>query len=306
MLETTGSDVPNVSEIAVFDAFALTGFLLNAAVLVPVFFSPSVRRRTAWSGLIVSFLIYSFSYLAMAGWQMESKRPPFGLCFFQAALIYASPTLVGISYICFTLDFALQLSTVVFGRGKSQSSAWRTKILIILPWLCFFGVFVTVFMVVGDPSMIEPSAGRFYCHATTRMLAAINVVAAVLAAVILFPVDFYMAYILYRNWGAFRRLSTDNSGVSLSMYIRLTLFLLLGGIGIGLSAAFIPSIGHSSAPRSWNVLLPIIPIVGAITLGTGKDIMMFWVFWKKPNVRPPVPTKGTPEASLDRMVIAPV
>lgn len=307
MLETSPvSDGPNVTEIAVFDAFAFLGLLLNAAVLVPVFFFSRVRRQTAWSGLIVSFFIYSLSFLAIVRWQTDSQMPPFGLCILQTALIYASPTLVGISYICFTVDFSLQLSTALFGQGRVESIARRTNILVILPWLCFFTVFVTVFLIVEDPSLIQPSVGRFYCHAMTTIPSTINVIAAVVVALIMFPLDLYMTYILHRHWMAFRRLSLGDSGISLSMYIRLTLFLLLGGIGIGLSAAFVPSIGHTDAPRAWNVLLPIIPVVGAFTFGTQRDIMQAWIFWRRKSVPPDPPStlKLSPsETSLQKIEV---
>lgn len=95
----------NATELAVFDALAFIGLALNAAVLAPVIFSPSVRRTTTWSGLIISFIIYSWSYLVIFPWQrLLSQFPPFGLCFLQATLVFASPALVTMSYTAFVID----------------------------------------------------------------------------------------------------------------------------------------------------------------------------------------------------------
>ncbi|KAF8067056.1 hypothetical protein FPV67DRAFT_1227161 [Lyophyllum atratum] len=103
-----------------------------------------------------------------------------------------------------------------------------------------------------------------------------------------------MAHILYQNWGAFRHLSTENSGVSFAMYMRLILFTLLAGIALGLSFVAVPRIDHHQpAPESWSIILTTIPVIAAIALGTQKDIMDTWMFWRWRTHVPPPKNRGS-------------
>lgn len=167
------------------------GLALNVAVLAPAIFSASVRRRTTWSGLIISFLVYSFSYLLVIPWQkLQSQSPPFGLCFAQATLVYASPSLVTMSYIAFVIDFYLQMAAITFWNKKIALNARPSKLLAIFPWVVFFGVIVLVVGVVREPSTVGLTAGRFYCHATTTQVPTIfNVILIVSVGVVLFPLE---------------------------------------------------------------------------------------------------------------------
>ncbi|KAF8067057.1 hypothetical protein FPV67DRAFT_1227160 [Lyophyllum atratum] len=155
--------------VTIFNTFAFLGVFLNAAVLAPVIFSPNVRRRTVWSGLILSWIIYSMSYLLIVGRQLEVQAPPFGLCFLQAVLLYASPMLCILSYTCFTVDLFLQLSAIIFGNRTAEFMVRWTKVLVILPWVGFVGVIMEVFLVVHDPSVVQRTPGRFYCHLTNSL-----------------------------------------------------------------------------------------------------------------------------------------
>ncbi|KAG6914200.1 hypothetical protein DXG01_001808 [Tephrocybe rancida] len=59
-----------------------------------------------------------------------------------------------------------------------------------------------------------------------------------------------MAWTLYHE-----RDSTQNSGISLSLYVRLMVFAIIGAVGIGLSAAAVPRLGHNSLPDSFNLTI---------------------------------------------------
>ncbi|KAG6918314.1 hypothetical protein DXG01_015406 [Tephrocybe rancida] len=112
--------------------------------------------------------------------------------------------------------------------------------------------------------------------------------------------EIYLAYILYKNSGAARRLgATAGPGVSISMYIRLILFTFIGSAAMGLAITSLGVSGEGSARDLWNILLVTIPNLGAITFGTQKvrllvkvtkttyqklaltkDILRAWAFWK--------------------------
>lgn len=105
-----------------------------------------------------------------------------------------------------------------------------------------------------------------------------NVFLAIFSAATLFPLEAYVAYILYRHWDTFGRL--NNSCFSLSTFIRMASFLLLGCLGAGLAFTTIPTlISPSSSTVYWGVLLPTASVIGAITFGTRLDIMKAWLFW---------------------------
>jgi len=164
MPEPTGfSYTLGARALAAFNAFAFLGLALNAAVLATAFFSPSVQRRTTWSQLIKSFLIYSLSYLMIVPWQNlpQSQPPPFGLCFVQATLVYASPALVTMSYTAFVIDFFLQVSAIRFCNSEHEfetidrQNTRMSKFLVIVPWTCFFVIIFIVVVVPVIPSTFD-------------------------------------------------------------------------------------------------------------------------------------------------------
>lgn len=74
-------------QTTVFNVVAALGVFSTAFVLAPAYFSSRVKRSRIWFGLLTSYLIYSAIYLLLAGRQFDAE-PPFGLCFFQAVLVY--------------------------------------------------------------------------------------------------------------------------------------------------------------------------------------------------------------------------
>lgn len=79
-------------QVALFNTFAIMGACLILVALAPALFSSRVPRSGVWFCVLTSWLVYSVSFLLLIGKQTGSE-PPFGLCFLQAALIYAAPPL---------------------------------------------------------------------------------------------------------------------------------------------------------------------------------------------------------------------
>lgn len=86
-------------ERTIFNTLLFLGGFLNATILVVAFWSRHVHRRTGWYNVLVSWVIYSISYLLIFGYQ-NGPEPSFGVCIAQAALIYSCPVLW--VHICFT------------------------------------------------------------------------------------------------------------------------------------------------------------------------------------------------------------
>jgi len=93
-----------VGAVIAFNTLTLIGAFMVVLVISVPMFSSNIHRSKLWFSQMVSWLVYSFSYMLLFGRQLKPEEPPFGICMFQAALIYASPPLVALSAMCFVID----------------------------------------------------------------------------------------------------------------------------------------------------------------------------------------------------------
>ncbi|KAG5718071.1 hypothetical protein E4T56_gene20712 [Termitomyces sp. T112] len=287
---TLEMEAANFAEIVIFDAFACLGLFLNVAVLAPTLFA-GVCRKTTWAGLILSFILYAITYLLLIGRQRTTQHPPYGLCFLQASLVYSSPLLCAVSYTSFGIDFYLQVSVVVFGGFEKKTESRTQNALVIMPWVAFcFQNIITASLAVSNPSMVQRSPNQLYCIVTSPLPPTMNCIVVIIAAIIVFPLDIHMTYILYKNSGTTRRLSEySQTDISFSLYIRLVLFTLVGNVALGLSVVSMTR--QLPAPSVWGIVLTTIPIIGAITFGAQTDI-----------IRSYIPRKGKQALSRNHVV----
>lgn len=73
--------------IALYNSLFGLALALVSFTLAPALFG-KVRRRGPWIAQMISWLVYSASYILLAGHQLGPK-PPLGICVFQATLVYA-------------------------------------------------------------------------------------------------------------------------------------------------------------------------------------------------------------------------
>lgn len=78
--------------VAVFDSLGFIALVLLSMMLISVIMQRKIHRNKTWFSLMVSWMIYTLSFLLFIGEQFSSE-PPFGFCLFQAALIHACPAL---------------------------------------------------------------------------------------------------------------------------------------------------------------------------------------------------------------------
>ncbi|KAL4268392.1 hypothetical protein AB1N83_001586 [Pleurotus pulmonarius] len=107
-----GASSPDSAVIAVFNTLQMTGLVLPLAVILTTWLAPTVKRFPAWYNVIISWIISSSSSLLLIGRQTGTK-PPFGLCLFQAMLLYVAP----VTNACVCLCFALEIFFGVFGAA---------------------------------------------------------------------------------------------------------------------------------------------------------------------------------------------
>ncbi|KAF7367793.1 hypothetical protein MSAN_00843500 [Mycena sanguinolenta] len=278
------------AEAALFNICSLLGVLSLTLIVATAYFSTTVHRSELWFRHMIAWIVYSAAYLALAGHQGGSD-PPFGLCFYQAALIYAVPIFPTLSAFCFVADLYIRLSAVVHNKRKIRP-ALKT-FLGLFPLIVLACVFTEAMVLVIDPSTVGLEQNGLYCHVTTTRQSLISGGIILMTGLLIFPLEIWIAVVLYRNWRSFRGSRSPEQHLFLTMFIRIVLFTIISMLGVGLSSM---SIGSPSAPKPYwtRLVLTIVPIIAAITFGSQEDIMRSWIFWREPP-----PDLSKPEMDAD-------
>jgi hypothetical protein len=264
------------TQLILFNTISTTAMLLNALAIITVTCA-NIKRSRTWFAQLYACFIYSLSLLLIVGRQ-GGGEPPFGLCFFQAALIYAGTAFVAYSFACLVLEFYIQLVSVLHRRVFRR--LW-VSLLVLSPWAVFGFVFLLSMLVVSSPSGVErDAASHAYCHVSSSEIpsyvaAAITMMSSLVGLI----VEIKIAVVLHRNWTAFKRASSEHPMVSWSLYLRICSYTFAATLAGGLSLFILSREVDSNSLGVWRVLLPLVPGFGAIAFGTQKDIMRAWLFW---------------------------
>ncbi|KAJ7641604.1 hypothetical protein FB45DRAFT_359968 [Roridomyces roridus] len=277
------------TQLAWFNAFAIIGALFLTLIVGTAYFSTTVSRSELWYRHIIAWIVYDAAFFFLIGHQQDAV-PPFGLCIFQASLIYAVPTFPTLSAFCFVADLYIRLSSVIENKRKIRPALH--KFLVNMPLFVLLSVFIEVLVLVQDASVVGFEQRHLYCHVSTSAQSLISGGIIIATGLLIFPLEIWIAIVLYRNWRSFRGSREHNT--FLTMFIRIVLFTVLSMLGVGLSSL---SIGSPSAPKPYwtRLVLTIVPIIAAITFGSQEDIMRSWIFWREP---PPTPAKEEAGAAV--------
>ncbi|KAJ7641598.1 hypothetical protein FB45DRAFT_1054078 [Roridomyces roridus] len=264
------------TQVAVFNSFAILGILLLTLIVATAHFSAKVHRNELWFRHLIAWIIYDVAFILLLGRQ-EDAVLPFGLCVFQASLIYAVPTYATLSAFSFVADLYIRLSSIVLGKRKIRPAL--NKFLVNMPFFVLLGVFTEALVLVQDPSAVGFEQRHLYCHVTTTTQSLISGGIIVATGLVIFPLEICIAIMMYRNWRPFRGYSGHR--IFLTTFIRVVLFTIISMLGVGLSSL---SIGSPTAPKPYwaRLIFTIIPVVAAITFGSQEDIMRSWIFWREP------------------------
>jgi len=267
----------NHSFVTIFNVFCVLGVCSLGLVAATAHFSSTVHRSGLWFRHIISWTIYSASYLLLIGNQF-TPAPPFGLCMVQAALIYAAPTLPTLSAVCFVVDLYISLSSVVHGKRKIRPAV--AKFLLVFPQIIYVLVFFAALLVVQDPGVVVRDFDHLYCHITSTTPSLVSATIVICTGVFIVPLEIWIAVIVCRNWVTFRRstLTVKDPQTSLTMLIRVALYTVMSLTGVGLSSM---DLANTTAEVYWRLVLPIVPFLAAITFGTQTDLMKCYVFWRE-------------------------
>ncbi|KAF7308838.1 hypothetical protein MKEN_01083700 [Mycena kentingensis (nom. inval.)] len=268
-------------QITIFNSFSVAGVLSLTLVVAAAYCSPVIKRSELWYRHMISWVVYSATFLLLLGRQL-GPPPPIGLCMVQASLIYAAPTLPTLSALCFVIDLYISLSSVVHRKRQIRPS--MTKFLHRMPWTVYLAVFFEAMLTIRDPSLVARGVDHLYCHITSNIPTIASAAIVCLTGVIIIPLEIWITITVCKNWAKFRKMSTaaQNPLLSLSMFIRVGLYTFVSFLGVGLSSvSFAGSKLQPGDVLYWRLVLPIVPVLAALIFGTQKDMIQAYVFWRE-------------------------
>ncbi|KAF9468025.1 hypothetical protein BDZ94DRAFT_1246979 [Collybia nuda] len=279
----------NRAQIIVFNVFAFLGVFSILLVLVPALLSSRIKRSRSWFGVLATWMLYSATYLLLVGRQLNPE-PPYGLCILQAALVYATTPMCSVATTCFSIDFFLQLSTVLYKGRRIDHRV--TNLLFLFPWALGAMVFMEALLVVHDASLVKPN--QFYCHIDSSVPTITNLVLFFASIFVIIPFHVYTGLILHRNWTIFKQICHTNARIAVWTTIKLSIFTLVVVLAVILSSVLTARVDSGEDVTSeWRIAVITLPTFSAVCLGFQQDILNTWWFWIKREPTPPsVPPKA--------------
>ncbi|KAF9446824.1 hypothetical protein P691DRAFT_824396 [Macrolepiota fuliginosa MF-IS2] len=269
--------------VVAFDVLVFFAILLLTLALVPPLFSRYIVRRKTWHSIMLSTLVFAIALVLWVGHQSSSLPPNGNLCLVQVAFIHATPPLASIAMASYTADIYISI------RHMFKSDDWEDGpepgnivLLVLLPWVTFFLVFLEAILVVGLlPSAkahpAEPLA--FYCRTDNNVAIVVSVVIVLLSCVVAVVCQAATGWMLYKNWIKVQRVSvTSTIRKYIHAFIRTLAFTVVAILSVTLG--FIASLTIHKTVIAYTILLPFLPITSALIFGTYKDIMSFYVIYK--------------------------
>ncbi|KAJ3567473.1 hypothetical protein NP233_g6342 [Leucocoprinus birnbaumii] len=225
-------------------------------------------RRKTWHTLLLSSLIFSIGFVLLVGSQQE-VTPNMSLCLVQVALIHSTPTFVAFATLSYSTDIYISI------RRMFESDDWEdgpepqdVVILVLMPWIAFLLLFMTVILLVGLPQNTAHVADpHFYCHTPSTpavVISAATLIVAMLSAIMLQAAT---GWSLYHNWIKLQNVSvTSTARRYLNAFVRTITFTALGIIALTFGLVALMTINKQLI--GFSMLLPLFPIGAALIFGT--------------------------------------
>ncbi|KAF7336669.1 hypothetical protein MVEN_02101700 [Mycena venus] len=277
----------------VFDVLQLLAFVFLVAMLLPALLSQRIERMKTWFNLVVSCVVYCVSFLLLLGHQ-SGPEPPYGLCIFQAGLIYAAPVAVAAAGLVFVVELYLRLSSALCMTQVNERHI--TILLFVTPLAHCIVFWVAIFTGLSRKDAVGRSQGGLFCDidsSTPTLTTGISVIVFVLLMII---AEVYTAVYLFRKRSAFKGVKRSSDTFPLSLFVRTACYTLAGGfchhvrtvVYVSSNEKFlndrrlvlILNSGLDSMFVAMSDFLAIIPLFVALLFGTQRDIIGVYMFWK--------------------------
>ncbi|KAF9032618.1 hypothetical protein BJ165DRAFT_1517190 [Panaeolus papilionaceus] len=271
--------------IIIFDVLSFFGLISILVVISTAWFSPRVHRTSLWFLFMSSFAFTSISNLLLLG-QQTGRQPNFGLCIFQASLVYAAPVIN-----CTTgLSFMIHVWLSIRNPDLNTRISRRWIILLhLLPLLLTLATIIEV-LAVGliDPKRVVPDTSAMFCHISSQISNRITSSISVVCMLTILVIDAFIIRILRSRWKAFQRtarplfLQPDDPDpgrrdISLDSLIRVVAFALLPIIAIVVSfAQYFPRSQEGGTSARTNIVIATLPPAAFFIFGTQRDLLRAW------------------------------
>ncbi|KAF9456328.1 hypothetical protein BDZ94DRAFT_1275974 [Collybia nuda] len=246
--------------IVIFDVLHSVAFFILLVSVMVALFSRSVLRMKTWFSLLISWALYSGSFLILVGHQV-GPEPPFALCTFQAGLVYGGPPLVAAASLIFVIEVYFHLTAVTLSRGINND---------IINWLG-----------LSDIKTIGRHPSGLYCRVNQHVppdFAGVLVVSFIATSMIF---EAYIGVHLYRQRVLIRRIDNQRMEIPLKAFFRMVAFSILGSLAVIM--VFVVNTG--SDLDGWSMLFVAgLPLAVALVFDT--DILLALMFWRKRQVKP--------------------
>jgi len=184
------------------------------------------------------------------------------------------------------------------GQTVRGERYWRI-ILLISPYIIFTILIVesTVISLADlDPKFSAVSYCSLENHIPGRITSAIDTMLVIPILVLNFII-----YLHFRKHWAMLR-----SGSFTSMFARVSAFTLFGLISVIIGVIFFTDSSSNAGLIELDIILALMPVAAVIIFGTHKDLLQFWMFWRKSDRQSPSPTRRTntmerPSPESDKM-----
>ncbi|KAF8901451.1 hypothetical protein CPB85DRAFT_1439138 [Mucidula mucida] len=288
-----GGDLPTADEtlalastraaIAAFDSLACLSSFFMGLFLLTARLNPQIHRSRAWYIMFTTLAVFPLLYLTNAPYQFQSKDPPFGLCLFQAALIYAGPPTSTLAVLCYMLDVRSHFSVHM---AMSEKTRTRSDLSFrVLSWLPSGYVRTRLHYryhgcnVNGERGVLI----RHVCSAGQALVRSTSLSILSLAGMLI--VEMWIIVMLVKTWRNSLLRHGNTRSLQLSVAIRFGVFTLLVAVAGGLTAFIIPEDSYTGA--IWNIFLIrahskvavyapdvnisiLAPFIGGLALGTHR------------------------------------
>ncbi|CAA7269368.1 unnamed protein product [Cyclocybe aegerita] len=273
--------IPYIMTWNILQAFAL---VLHISVLTTVLHSRNIRRSPTWLLLVFSGMLYSASCLFIVT-QQVGPPPSTSICVIQATLIYACPAMNGAA-VC---SFMLQAYWVVASLGNLGSAPVYPKFnrwVLVIPPFVFYVVLAEVLIVYAvDDSGLERDLSGTHCGMKqNRLPVRVTAAVVVICSIVVLILEAFIYTKLRKEWDRNVK-SLCATQMPPRVIARVAIFGLFAVsalvISFALSGFTLESYNSPIAAAGSNLAIAIMQAAQALILGTQRDILSVWMFWKK-------------------------
>ncbi|KAJ3990158.1 hypothetical protein F5890DRAFT_1481942 [Lentinula detonsa] len=266
----------------------IVSFIALAAILATKWLNKSIKRTITWDLFIASWLLHCITFFLSMGHQVGSSAPSLGLCFVQAAMLYATP----VYNACVSLALLLHLHFTIVAtvRGISRSSSKKMRILVwilmILPVIVYLAILLMTFILIAqDRSLLQRDQTFYFCNIKGQVGILTSSILVFLCSVVFIFYEIYTVIILWKNSQTFRAMNPHSRDrVFRSIVFRIGVFTVFPIIALFLSLILSFSAADSWTPSSGmriNVVDASLTLACAIIFGSQGDLLRVWMFWRE-------------------------